>query len=193
MRFAGRARWIVHLFDELGEDHSEEFGFSEPVQGCEDLLVFAFSPTAERPWWTYATAGMSLCPALDGLPPTELIAYATEQSHGLVDVLYQIALRDPAAIALASGDLIHLEDAPPNLGVDLQQHLGVLESAESASLLDFPNKELHPEDQRYILARPGEDATRVRLLRVVALQDGDGARFTEQLSTIAVEKAWKLY
>lgn len=193
MRFVGRARWIVHLFDALGEENAQEYGFTSPPAGYEDVLVFAFRPAGDRSWWTYITAGMSLSPALDGLPPTELLAYATEEAPGLVDLLYQLAFRDPAAAPLQAGDRIRFEEPPPDLGIPLGQDLGVLETAEAAHVLAFPDVAARPEDQRYVLARPGEDATPIRLLRVVGLKDDDPERFRRHLPEIAHERAWKAY
>lgn len=145
MRFVGRARWIVHLFNELGEDNSEEFGPPEAIPGYEDLLVFAFAPVPGRPWWTYATAGMSLCPALDAHPPTELIAYSREEQRGLVSLLFQLALRDATALPLAGGDIICFDEPPLDIGIELGRALGVLPSAEAAHLLDFPNPVLRSD------------------------------------------------
>lgn len=193
MRFVGRARWIVHLFDALGEQNSEEFAQADPPVGYEDVLVFAFAPTEARPWWTYITAGMSISPALDACPPTELCAYAQERTDGLVELLFQLAFRPPGAIPLASGDLVRFEAPPPDLGMALGQDIGLVESDESGHLLRFPDVSLRPEDQRYVLARPGEDATPIRLLRVIALHDGDADRFAAVRASLAGSKAWRLW
>ena len=192
MRFVGRARWIVHLFDEFGESCSREYGFDGDPLGYEDILVFEFEPGQGRDWWTYVTAGMSIAPALDGQPPTELIAYSAVERPGLVEVLYQLAFREPA-VALAAGDIIELDDEPPQLGVPLSRYLGVVDSAERAHLLRFPDPSSRPEDIRYVMARPGEDDSPVRLLRIVGLRDGDGGRFLRERGRIEALKDWDLY
>lgn len=193
MTFVGRARLIVNLFDEFGESASEEFGQDPPLPGFEPLLVFEFGPTEGRPFWTYTTAGMSLCPALDGHPPTELVAYASERAQSLVDVLFQLAVRDPTAMAYAVGDIAVFDEPPPDLGLALGNHVGFAPVPENDDVLDFPNLETRPEDLRYTMARPREDATTIRFLRAVALTDADSTRFTAQFPALADTRAWALY
>lgn len=48
MMFSARARLIVHLFDEFGEETSAEFQFEMPP-GCESILFFEFTPMAHAP------------------------------------------------------------------------------------------------------------------------------------------------
>lgn len=192
MRFVGRARWIVHLFDEMGEENQREYELDDREPGYEDVLVFSFSPSPTRPYWTYVSAGVSISNAWDGHPPTEFIAYAEQESPALVEVLYQLAMQVPAGV-YQPGDLVDLEEVPPDLGLELGPDVGLLPAPEKAALLDFPNMESRPEDLRYVMARPGEDASQVQLLRVVALKDADGARFLDQAESIQASKAWQLF
>ncbi len=192
MRFPGRARWIVHLFDEMGEELHREYPEAGRDPGFEDVLVFSFSPSAARPFWTYVTAGVSIAPAWDGHPPTEFIAYAEQESPALVDLLYQMGLQVPAGTYQA-GDLVDLDEVPPDLGIALERDVGLMASSEGAALLDFPNLGLRPEDRRYVMARPGEDPSTLQLLRVVALKNADGARFLEQTDPIRNSRAWRLF
>ncbi len=189
MMFVGRARLIVHLFDEFGEEASAEHAFEQPP-GYEDLLFFEFAPHGSRTWWTYITAGMSLCPALDHLPPTELFAYSEEQAPGLIDVLNQLAVRPPEAVAYAVADMAHFDEDPPDLGIPLGRHYGFVQAPERPEVLDFPNVELRSEDLRFVMARPGEDP--VRFLRVLALADDDGERFKALIAGTTERRAWEI-
>jgi hypothetical protein len=191
MAFVGRARLIVHLFESFGEEGSTEFGPpAEP--GYQDLLFFAFAPTDTRSWWTYATAGLSLCPALDHLPPTELLAYSLEPREELVELLLQLALRPPGAIALAAGDIVTFDTPAPLPGLPPCRHFGFVQAPESPALRAFPAPAARPEDERYILARPGESRAEVRFLRVVPLLDGDATRFAQQTSALGDDRSWTL-
>lgn len=192
MRFVGRARWIVHLFDEMDEENQREYPEAGRDLGYEDVLVFSFSPCTRRPYWTYVSAGVSISTAWDGHRPTEFIAYSVEEAPALVDVLYQLGLQVPEG-QYQAGDLVDLEEIPPDLGLELGPDLGLLAAPESDELLDFPSLEKRPEDLRFVMARPGEDAGRVQLLRVVALQNADGARLLAKESEIQAARAWRLY
>jgi hypothetical protein len=80
-------------------------------------------------------AGLSLFPALDGCAPMELMAYAEEQAPGLVDVLFQLALRESPAVAYAVGDLASFDAAPSDLGIPLGRHFRLVSPREEEALL----------------------------------------------------------
>jgi len=186
MMYAGRARLITHMTDYWGEDCAE-FGDESLPPGFGPLLVFEFAPSPDRDWWTYATAGLSLSEAMDDFPPIELLAYATTRSVGLVDLLFQLATNADAGIAYQAGDTVVFDEDPPDLGIVLSRAIGFVEPAESARLLGFPGVATRPEDLRYLMARPGEDATQVRFLRVVGV--GDSTAW----SVPADEHLWRLF
>lgn len=114
------------------------------------------------------TAGMSLCPALVEPPPTELTAYSEEQATGLIDLLNQLADREPNALAYAIADMAHFDEEPPDVSIPLGGHDGFAKAPEREKVLDFPNQSVREEDLRYVMARPGEDVSKVRLLRVLS-------------------------
>jgi hypothetical protein len=186
MMYAGRARLITHMTDYWGEDCAE-FGDEGLPPGFGPLLVFEFPPSRGRDWWTYSTAGLSLSHALDGLPPMELIAYATERSVGLVDVLFQLACKDDSGLVFQAGDIVLFDEDPPDLGIVLSRTIGLIMSSESSGMLAFPSLETRQEDMRYLMARPGEDATPVRFLRVVGVDDA------EAWSVPDGDHSWRLF
>jgi hypothetical protein len=190
--FAGRARLITHLLEAWGEEGAVEHGFEGKPSGFEPLLVFEVAPQGERAWWTYTTAGLSLCSALDGCAPMELMAYAEEQSPGLVDVLFQLALRESPAAAYAVGDVASFDADPPDLGIPLGRHFGLVSPREESAVLRFPDVTVRAEDQRYILARSNEDDGTVRFMRVIALRAADSLRSPATLEA-AQSHAWDLY
>ena len=193
MVFAGRARLITHLMDAWGEEVASEFSFPSKPEGFEPLLVFEFAPWRERTWWTYGTAGLSICPAMDNHPPIELLVYADTRSLGLVDLLYQVALKENPATVLRAGDLMSFEAAPPDLGIPLGQHYGLVPAAEGAAVTNFPDPRVRPEDERFVMARPREDGTRLQFLRVVALKDADLARWNSVRVDAKATHAWQLF
>jgi hypothetical protein len=193
MTFAGRARLITHVFDTLGEEGSSEFSFDPRPPGFGPLLVFESAPRGERTWWTYWTAGLSLCPAMDGHPPTELLACAEARSPGLVELLHQLAFREDPSRFFRPGDIVTFDADPPDLGIPLGRHYGLLAAPEDAAFTAFPDLDARPEDLRYVIARPGEDRTRVQFLRVVALADADPARWEAVRGTVDATRAWHLF
>lgn len=193
MLFVGRARLITHVFDEWGEEVSSEFSFDSKPAGFDPLLVFEFAPWRDRTWWTYSSAGLSLCPAMDRHPPTELIAYSETQAQGLVDLLHQLAFKEDTTLYLRPGDLVSFDTAPPDLGIPLGRDYGLVPATERTELTNFPAMTVRAEDQRYIMARPGEDNTRVQFLRVVALADADRARWDSLRSGTETTRAWRMF
>jgi hypothetical protein len=193
MMFAGRARLIVHLFEEWGEEASSEFVFPDKPPGFDPLLVFQFAPWGDRKHWTYATAGLSLCPAMDEHPPTELIAYAEEQALGLIDLLHQLSFKEDRTVCYLPGDIVSFESDPPDLGIPMGRHYRLLPAPERAALMRFPELDVRREDMRYTLARPNEDTTQVQFLRVVALEDADPARWDGVRDRVEGSRVWKLW
>ena len=193
MMFAGRARLIVHLFDEWGEEASSEFSFDGKPPGFDPLLVFQFAPWRDRTHWTYTTAGLSVCPAMDEHPPTEIVAYADVEAPGLVDLLHQLAFKEDPTNFYRPGDIVTFHGEPPDLGIPLGRHYGLLPLPERPELTRFPDLTARPEDLRYTLARPGESATPVQFLRVVALQDADRARWESVRASVDASRVWRFW
>lgn len=192
MVYAGRARLITHLIDEWGEDGCREFSFDAKPAGFDPLLVFEFAPSRERAHWTYSTAGLSLCPAMDQHPPTELVAYSEVEARGLIDLLYQFAFKPRSAVAFRPGDVVSFDEDPPDLGVPMRRDYGLDAAPERTELTCFPDLSSRPEDLRFIMARPGEDSTPVQLLRVVALEDADLAKRNAKRPAIHAHRTWRI-
>lgn len=193
MMFVGRARLITHLCDEWGEEGCSEVAFDPKPPGFDPLLVFEFAPAGDRNFWTYATAGLSLCPAMDAHPPTELIAYSETRAEGLVDLLYQLAFKENPTEPYRAGDIASFDADPPDLGIPLGRDYGLLSAPERPALTNFPDPTVRPEDERHVMARPGEDGARVQFLRVVALADADRPRWNAVRTDLEATRAWRLF
>lgn len=174
MMFVGRARLIVNLFDHWGEEASTEHA-PRATPGFDPLLIFSFDPHGGREGWTVCTAGLSLCRALDERWPTELVAYTDDPVHvpGLVQLLLQLAYGLPEApLAWKAGDTLVFDEDPPELGLPLTRFFGFEDLPEVGGVTQFPDP-TRETDLRYVMARPKEDATPVRFLRVVPLASAD--------------------
>lgn len=130
---------------------------------------------------------------MDRHPPTELIAYSETRALGLVDLLHLFSFKEDTTLYLRPGDLVSFDGDPPDLGIPLGRHYGLATTPERAELTIFPDTTVRSEDQRYIMARPGEDDTRVQFLRVVALADADHARWDAVRTGIGATRAWQLF
>lgn len=170
-QFAARARWITHFCDFAG-DPSEEW---TPTTGFElpdrpEFLVLEFPANAERQYWTYLTAGLSLVaqPGDAELPHLEVVAYSPERDPRIGEFLFMLS-HDIAT---------HGPDEPSFKAFDLwgaQRHglrdFMLVPAKEPPELLDFPNRDKRKEDERYLLAATGElDGTmKLDLLQLVPL------------------------
>ena len=65
--FMGRARLVGHLGEHFGET-LEEYWPSRPVEGHPGFIVVEHGPSSTHPYWTYATAGLSLAAQPAGGP-----------------------------------------------------------------------------------------------------------------------------
>ncbi|MCZ7681465.1 MAG: hypothetical protein M5U28_22785 [Sandaracinaceae bacterium] len=130
---------------------------------------------------------------MDHHPPTELVAYSEARAEGLADLLYQLAFKEQTDLFYRAGDIVSFDDDPPDLGIPLGRHYALLAAPESPELLSFPDVSLRPEDRRYVMARPGEDDTRVQLLRVVALAEADPDRLDSVRGAADASRAWQMF
>jgi hypothetical protein len=130
---------------------------------------------------------------MDRHAPTELVAYSRSRAQGLVDLLFQLSFKDDSGLSFRPGDIVSFADEPPNLGVPLGRHYGLDAAPEKEHVTQFPDLARRPEDQRFVLARPGEDSTRVQFLRVVGLVDGDFNRWNELRDDVRAAHEWQLF
>jgi len=111
--FAARARLVGHYAQHFGETEHEY----APEQALEDrpgFIVVEHKPIAGRPFWTYATAGLSHWEQRAEGPESrlEFLAYSPTESQAIVDVLMvlarQIHLLDETDAAYKTFDTVAL-------------------------------------------------------------------------------------
>jgi len=157
-QWGARTRWIGHAIDFLGEP-DDEF-VAKPGMGMDlpfrpEFRTLEFAPRADRPFYTYLTAGLSFVPqAPKGpMPHIELIAYTRQRDLRVPQLLWVLA-RD-----IAMGTV----GEPAFKAWDLwrAEHLGFRDfmltvATEDAAFLDFPNATKRPEDALYLHAAIGD-------------------------------------
>lgn len=145
--FMARARVVGHYGEHLGETLAEYDAASTPPSAPR-VIVVEHAPTTQRPYWTYATAGLSLRaqPAGGREPHLELLAYAPRRDQRVADVLMAIAQQilnsAPEDAAYKTFDTIDLTGLPL-----LHATFVLAPPPESAALLTFPSA--HADDLRY--------------------------------------------
>jgi hypothetical protein len=192
-QWGARARWISHLIDFWG-DPTDELK-PPPALALPDrpeFLVLEFGATVERPWTTYATAGLSFVPqAGDGpMPYIELMACVPARDAHAPQLLYRLA-RD---IALTTAD------EPAYKAWDLwradlfgYRDFALTVPPEPDALLEFPDLARRPEDSRYVLAATGTMDAKIflDLLQVVPLTVDEWLRATtDGLGTVLETIDW---
>jgi hypothetical protein len=150
IRFTARARFISHACETLG-DPSDEFSVQVDAPDVQDMLVLEFPATAQRPRWTYLTAGLSLAPGRRPLFPCELVAYSPEKNPRWAETLFGLAEMIAAAPPnepFDPGHVLHVtgDDGEIKISFDLAQ------PDEPEELLDFPNRTKRPDDERFLMA-----------------------------------------
>ncbi len=145
--FMARARVVGHYGEHLGETLAEYDAATTPP-GVQRVIVVEHGPTGQRPYWTYATAGLSLRAQPAGGPEAhlELLAYAPRREQRVADVLMaivqQILTSAPQEAAYKTFDTIDLRGLPL-----LHQTFVLAPPPESPALLTFPSE--HADDLRY--------------------------------------------
>lgn len=170
--FMARARVVGHYGEHLGETLAEYDAAQRP-SGLPRVIVVEHGPLPTRPYWTYATAGLSLRaqPAEGPEPHLELLAYAPRRDQRVADVLmavaHQIGASAPDEPPYKTFDTLDLT------GMPLVHPTFVLApAAESSALLDFPSTS--PDDLRYT-ALMGDVRVRFVQVRPVSARELDEA------------------
>ena len=139
--FVCRARLIGHYGEHFGET-TAEYAPPAGLSGLPQIFVASHAPGPQRPYWTYATAGLSLLPQAAGGPEPrlELLAYSEMEDPRVADVLtelaYQIAGADAEGPPYKTFDTVDLS------GTGIFHPTFVLAPAlESEALLLFPTED----------------------------------------------------
>lgn len=173
--FMARACLVGHYCDHLGEPENE-YSPARPVPDRPGFIVVEFKPIPGRPYWTYATAGLSLWhqEAEGPEPRIELFAYSPEPSQSVVDALMvlatQIHLVDETDAAYKTFDTVSLE------GVGLShEHFVLAPPVEADGLLAFPDLESRMEDVRFTHAITGnlDDSVDITFIHLVPVSPDD--------------------
>jgi hypothetical protein len=147
-----RARLVGHYSDYFGPT-SEEYLPDSPVAGRPGFIVVEHAPSAGRPYWTYATAGLSLWEQASGGPDprVEFLAYSPEANQTIVDVLMvlarEILLLEAKDTPYKTFDTVTLTG--PGLA---QERVVLAPPQESDDLLGFPDVAKRPKDARFTQA-----------------------------------------
>ncbi len=193
-QWGARARWISHLIDFFGDPTNQ---LEPPPQLAlpqrPDALVLEFGPRASRPYYTYVTAGLSFVPQLpEGPNPhIELVAYTAAPDPRASLLLWMLA-HD-----IASGTAV--EPAYKSWDLWRAETLGFRDfmlafAREDEALLDFPNVEKRPEDERYLIAATGDPRGKMflDLLQLVPLTVAQWQLATDRgVATMLEEIGWK--
>ncbi len=185
-----RARLVGHYGQHFGEAEHEY----SPAQALEDrpgFIVVEHKPIPGRPFWTYATAGLSLwAQHADGPEPRiEFLAYSPKESQAVVDVLMvlarQIHLLDETDVAYKTFDTVTL----PGVGL-LHEEFVLAPPLESDGLLRFPDLVNRMEDVRFTHAITGnlEESVDVAFIHVVPVLPDELELATSEGTPALLEK-----
>lgn len=166
LEFMARARLVGHYGEHFGETLAE-YDAATPLPEGWRVIVVEHGPQEGRPYWTYATAGLSLRPQPAGgrQPQLELLAYSVERDQAVADALiavaHQIARSGPEEAPYQCHDTLDLE------GLSLIHSSFVLAPApETDDLLEFPAPQKYPENIRFTVAAGPGPVSFVQLLPV---------------------------
>jgi hypothetical protein len=157
-----RARLIGHFASFLGEV-VDEYTPEPPLAGRPGFVVVELAPSPERPFWTYATAGLSLFAQEGGgkSPRLELFVRTPERARTVVDILMmlgrQVLLRTAEDGPYDAYDALRL---PPDVPAPSRDFF-LSPCRESAAFLAFPSVSTRPEDVRFTYAITGDLETHV--------------------------------
>lgn len=198
--FLARSRLVGHYCSFLGDDIEEYV----PVAVPEDrpgFIVVEHRPTTSRPYFTYATAGLSLWEQIPGgpQPRLEFMAYSQTENQRVADVLIALAKEIHSLgeedVPFKIHDTVNLEGC----GL-LHETFVLVPPSESNDLLQFPDLHKRMKDVRFTHAITGnlEDSVDVTFVHVLPVT-GDELKYAEESGTPALlekmnlEKRGKTY
>ena len=170
LEFMARARLVGHYGEHLGETLAE-YEAAVALPDGRRVIVVEHGPQEGRPFWTYATAGLSLRPQPAGgrEPQLELLAYSPERSQGVADALiavaHQIACSGAEEPPYQRHDTLDLEGLPL-----IHTSFVLAPAPETTDLLEFPAPQKNPENIRFTVAAGSEPVTFLQLLPVSAAE-----------------------
>lgn len=165
-----RARLLGHYTTVWGEPVGE-YSPAHPVAGRPGFVVTEHPPTPGRPFWTYATAGLSLWAQEAGGadPRLELIAKQPERARALVEIL-MIFAREAHLRTAEHGayERFHALRLPASVPAPVHDFF-LAPSREPPALHAFPDLAARPEDVRFTYAITGttEQTVSIAFLDVV--------------------------
>jgi hypothetical protein len=188
--FTARARLVGHYGQHFGETE-HEYDPAQPIEDRPGFIVVEHKPMPGRPFWTYATAGLSLWEQrTDGPEPRiEFLAYSPKESQAVVDVLMvlarQIHLLDETDVAYKAFDTVTL----PGVGLCHEEFV-LAPPLESEALLRFPDLANRMEDVRFTHAITGnlEDSVDVTFIHVVPVLPDELEFATKEGTPALLEK-----
>jgi len=185
-----RAPLVGHYGQHFGETEHEY----NPAQALADrpgFIVVEHQPMPGRPFWTYATAGLSLWEqGADGPERRiEFLAYSPKKSQAVVDVLMvlgrQIHLLDETDVAYKTFDTSTL----PGVGL-FHEEFVLAPALESEALLRFPDLVNRMEDVRFTHPITGnlEESVDVTFIQVVPVLPDELEFATKEGTPTLLEK-----
>lgn len=170
LEMQARARLAAHYASIWG-DAVEEYAPAHPVAGRPGFVVTEHAPTPTRPFWTYATVGLSLwAQEAGGVDPrVELIAKHAERARAFVEILMifgrEVHLRTAEHGAY---ERFHALRLPASVPAPVHDFF-LAPSREPPTLHAFPDLAARPEDVRFTYAVTGttDRAVSIAFLDVV--------------------------
>ncbi len=188
--FTARARLVGHYGQHFGETE-QEYNPAQAVDDRPGFIVVEHKPIPGRPFWTYATAGLSLWEQRADGPASriEFLAYSPKESQAVVDVLMvlarQIHLLEETNVAYKTFDTVTL----PGVGL-VHEEFVLAPPPESEALLRFPDLVNRVEDVRFTHAITGNvnDSVDVTFIQVVPVLPDELEFATKQGTPALLEK-----
>ncbi|NTX51658.1 suppressor of fused domain protein [Myxococcus sp. CA039A] len=188
-RMTSRVQLVSHYGEFFGEG-VHEYGPWEPSANAPPFYVMRHPPTKDRPYYTYATFGVSTSPQAAGGPEPriELLAYSTDENDRVVERLVAVALMIKSASSedtpFKTYDTVDLGDTTePN------SRFALVPPEEVPAFSSFPNRKREPQQLLFtqaVGAKKDADA-RVTFVKLLPLTS-DEASFAAEKTTRALLK-----
>ncbi|MCP4448692.1 MAG: hypothetical protein GY811_25640 [Myxococcales bacterium] len=189
-QMTSRVRVVSHYGEFFGEG-VHEYGPWEASASDAPFYVMVHSPTKDRPYFTYATFGLSTTPQAPGGPDPriELIAYSRSESTIVVERLATIAMTIKSASVNDTPfkvfDTVGIGD-----GTKPDGHFALVPPEETRSFLRFPNQKRQMRDLLFTKAvGAATDAeARVTFLKLLPLTTDEAEFATEKTTRVLLKK-----
>ncbi|MCZ2109609.1 MAG: suppressor of fused domain protein, partial [Dehalococcoidia bacterium] len=144
---------VVSHYGEFFGEGTHEFGPWRAADNAPDFYIMLHPPTAQRPYFTYGTFGLSIAPQPAGgpSPRLELVAYSEKEDERVAQYLLTAARM--VATASASDPAFKANDTV-DIGDD---HFILVVPDEAPSFARFPNEARKPGDVRFTFSVGARD------------------------------------